>query len=49
MICPDCRKGAELMQAGDKLAADVQHAQCPGGTWCACKHVTDRSVLRKTY
>lgn len=47
MICPPCRKGAAFMREGDKVAADAAHAWCPGGTWCCCRHVTDRSVLRQ--
>jgi hypothetical protein len=44
MICAPCAAGADLttdpapqFEAVRTLAAE-QHAQCRGGTWCACQH-----------
>lgn len=44
MICTPCAAGADLtidpapqFEAVRTLAAE-QHAQCRGGTWCACQH-----------
>jgi hypothetical protein len=42
MICASCQLGAaaaERVRETGVLEPDP-HAQCPGGTWCDCQHVT---------
>lgn len=56
MICSDCRKGGDFnwlintgtagpeLTAALKKQAEIHHARCKGGPWCACQHKLDKRL-----
>jgi hypothetical protein len=45
MICVECRKAGKFLTAQvDTEEVAWMHAQCKGGTWCDCQHVTQPVV-----
>lgn len=56
MICSSCAKGGDItakIKRGEtdpvlgKAAAQQQHGECRGGTWCDCQHVVTTVDVRR--